>query len=65
MRIIHPPFEGVLRALSPAVNWSEFQDDHTPPSTAEFNPLKPNEAYRGRTAPLTSKIAFYIFIQPI
>ena len=30
-----------------------------------FNPLKPNDAYRGRTAPLTSKIAFYIFIQPI
>ena len=29
------------------------------------NPLKPNDAYRGRTAPLTSKIAFYIFIQPI
>ena len=25
----------------------------------------PNEAYRGRTAPLTSKVAFYIFIQPI
>jgi len=30
-----------------------------------FNPLKPNDAYRGRTAPLTSKIAFYVFIQPI
>jgi len=30
-----------------------------------YNPLKPNDAYRGRTAPLTSKIAFYIFIQPI
>ena len=30
-----------------------------------FNPLKPNDAYRGRTAPLTSKVAFYIFIQPI
>jgi hypothetical protein len=27
--------------------------------------LKPNDAYRGRTAPLTSTIAFYIYIQPI
>ena len=33
--------------------------------TAYFNPLKPNDAYTGRTALLTSKIAFYIFIQPI
>jgi len=30
-----------------------------------FNPLTPNDTYRGRTAPLTSKIAFYIFIQQI
>ena len=30
-----------------------------------FNPLEPNDAYRGGTAPLTSKVAFYIFIQPI
>ena len=30
-----------------------------------INPLKPNDAYRGRTALLTSKISFYIFIQPI
>ena len=30
-----------------------------------FNPLKPNDAYRRRTAPLTSKVAFYIFIQQI
>jgi len=45
-----------------------------PPSNArlehheEFlnvNPLTPNEPYRGRTAPLTSKVAFYIFIQQI
>jgi hypothetical protein len=35
------------------------------PSCMLFNPLKPNDAYRGRTAPLTSKITFYIFIQPI
>ena len=30
-----------------------------------FNPLTPKDPYRGRTAPLTSKVAFYIFIQQI
>jgi hypothetical protein len=25
-----------------------------------FNPLTPNDPYSGRTAPLTSKVAFYI-----
>ena len=30
-----------------------------------FNVLKPNVNYSGRTAPLTSKVAFYIFIQQI
>jgi len=29
------------------------------------NPLTPNVNYSGRTAPLTSKVAFYIFIQQI
>jgi len=29
------------------------------------NPLKPNDTYRRRTAPLTSKVAFYKFIQQI
>ena len=29
------------------------------------NPLTPNDTYRGRTAPLTSKVAFYVFIQQI
>ena len=33
--------------------------------TASFNPLTPNVNYSGRTAPLTSKAAFYIFIQQI
>jgi len=32
---------------------------------AVFNPLTSNDPYRGRTAPLTSKVAFYIFIQQI
>ena len=30
-----------------------------------FNPLTPNDPYSGRTAPLTSKVTFYIFIQQI
>ena len=30
-----------------------------------FKPLTPNDPYRGRTAPLTSKVAFYIFIEQI
>jgi hypothetical protein len=30
-----------------------------------INPLKPNGHYRGRTAPLTSKVVFYILIQQI
>jgi len=30
-----------------------------------FNVLTPNVNYSGRTAPLTSKVAFYIFIQQI
>jgi len=29
------------------------------------NPLTPNDPHRGRTAPLTSKRSFYIFIQQI
>ena len=30
-----------------------------------INRLTPNDPYMGRTAPLTSKLAFYIFIQQI
>ena len=30
-----------------------------------INPLTTNDPYRGRTAPLTSKVAFHIFIQQI
>jgi len=29
----------------------------------KINPLTPNDPNRGRTAPLASKVAFYIFIQ--
>jgi len=31
----------------------------------DVNLLKPNVNYSGRTAPLTSKVAFYIFIQQL
>ena len=33
--------------------------------TLTFNLLMPNVNYIGRTAPLTSEVAFYIFIQQI
>ena len=38
---------------------------HVPVGTADINPLAPDDPFRGRTAPLTSKVAFYIFIQQI
>jgi len=38
---------------------------HFPSFTTLFNHLTPNVNYSGRTAPLTSKVAFYIFIQQI
>ena len=31
----------------------------------KINPLTPNDPYSGRTALLTSKVTFYIFIQQI
>jgi len=31
----------------------------------EINPLTPNDHYSSRTAPLTSKVTFCIFIQQI
>jgi hypothetical protein len=30
-----------------------------------LNPLTPNDHYSGRTVPLTSEVAYYIFIQQI
>ena len=33
--------------------------------TTAFNPLTPKDHYRCRTAPLTSKVAFYIFVQQL
>ena len=49
----------------------EFRNDRVPGrgvrvvGSSVLNPLTPNDPYRGRTAPLTSKVAFYIFIQQI
>jgi hypothetical protein len=35
------------------------------PPLAYINPFKPNDPYMSLTTPLTSKVSFYIFIQPI
>ena len=42
-----------------------FVVDMTGPMACFVNLLKPNANYSGRTAPLTSKVAFYILIQQI
>ena len=34
-------------------------------SRLQVNPLTPNDHYSGRTAPLASKVEFYIFIEQI
>ena len=43
----------------------EVTEDWRRLNNEELNPLTPNDTYNGRTAPLTSKVAFYIFIQQI
>ena len=48
-----------VSSLEVALQWDLRQHVHT------FNPLKPNDAYRRRTVPLTSKVAIYIFIQQV
>ena len=61
------------------VKWTEPGSNCSPPSSSiegipnsntrlcgvMLNPLTPNDPYKGRTAPLTSKVAFYVFIQQI
>jgi len=47
-------WESITISLSPS-----------PYLSLSINPLTPNVNYSGRTAPLTSKVAFYIFIQQI
>jgi len=43
--------------------WSLLYERHS--AVVYINLLTPNVNYSGRTAPLTSKVAFYIFIQQI
>ena len=38
---------------------------HDDSAGQNLNLLTPNDPYRGHTAPLTSKVAFHIFIQQI
>ena len=62
-----------FRITVPArIKWIIFSKDSSQnltlsylPPPPPFNPLTPKDPYRGRTAPLTSKVAFYIFIQQI
>jgi len=50
------PIQRPPKTISPVVNRPCSQVDHPPPPfVAEFNPLTPNDTYRGRTASLTSK----------
>ena len=52
-------------------HWATVPMDSVPlnpikkPEEEIFNLLTPNVNYSGRTAPLTSKAAFYVFIQQI
>ena len=59
-----PPF----RLWRPPFYLTKFPGNPPPlhPTPAGFmNLLTPNVNYSGRTAPLTSKVAFYIFIQQV
>ena len=65
----HPPIFFYLRIIFLATvlkrgNIKELgkSDDE---GCMHINPLTPNDPDRGRTAPLTFKVAFYIFIQQI
>jgi hypothetical protein len=42
----------------PGVKWQAREADHSPPSSAEFNPLKPNGNYMSHL--LQQSISFYI-----
>ena len=55
----------VMGVCLPGAKRPGREADHFHPQSTKVNPLTPNDTYRGRTAPLTSKLAFYIFIQQI
>ena len=59
-----PPFRKVKNAETPAIpdHWKVNMCCYM---AVSLNPLTPNDPYRVRTASLTSKFAFYIFIQQI
>jgi len=69
-----PEFYGYRRLITaksvrrPSISWARSIQSMLPHQnflTMHLNPLTPNDPRRGRTAPLTSKVAFYIFIQQI
>jgi hypothetical protein len=52
--------------FGPLVSGNDYRNsENVDPFWCRINPLKPNDPFSGRTAPLTSKDAFYIFIQQI
>jgi len=55
--------------IQETTHWNILQQQQQNPCefahSSPLNPLTPNDHYRGHTAPLTSKFAFYIFIQQI
>jgi len=70
-RVIITPDNGYARAIATnACSRAHFLISlvchvYVPPNVRLKNPLTPNDPYRGCTTPLTSKFAFYIFIQQI
>jgi hypothetical protein len=58
-----------LQNLSVPLHYSLYRTRHVviigKTNVLGVNPLTPNGPYSGHTAPLTSKVAFYIFIQQI
>jgi len=67
-RHLHLPAAAMSKTSEPLNNtcgmWCGGIMNITVPTNI-LNPLTPNDPYRGRTAPLTSKVVFYIFIQQI
>jgi len=64
---ILPSFYPIDLPCSAVPSTSHFSTEHSAKyhSYDIINLLKPNVNYSGRTAPLTSKVAFYIFVQQI